>query len=135
MPGNEEKEGLQEELQEHCKTWSRSARNRGVVKNLPDNPKRFTQHIYLLTRQSFFSGRFYFEVQVKDKTAWCIGVARESIDRKCQIIGTPEMGYWTLYFNKDELLFDNYPAVRLPLRAELQKVGMFVDYDGSGLPR
>ena len=51
------------------------------------------------------------------------------LDRKCQIIGTPEMGYWTLYFNKDELLFDNYPAVRLPLRAELQKVGMFVDYD------
>ncbi|CAL8406745.1 unnamed protein product [Arctogadus glacialis] len=101
----------------------------GSVKKLLDNPKRFTQHIYILTRQNFSSGRFYFEVQVKDKTAWRIGVARESIDRKCQIIVTPETGYWTLYLNKDELLFNNNPAVRLPLRAELQKVGVFVDYD------
>ncbi|CAL8389361.1 unnamed protein product [Boreogadus saida] len=55
----------------------------GVVKKLLDNPKRFAHHIYILTRQNFSSGRFYFEVQVKDKTAWRIGVARESIDRKC----------------------------------------------------
>ncbi|CAL8395310.1 unnamed protein product [Arctogadus glacialis] len=67
----------------------------GVEKRLPDNPKRFTQCTFVLTRQSFSSGRFYFEVQVKDKTAWWLGVARESIDRT----------------------------------AELQKVGVFVDYD------
>ncbi|CAL8389388.1 unnamed protein product [Boreogadus saida] len=50
-------------------------------KELPDNPKRFTEYVYVLTRQSFSSGRFYFEVQVKDKTGWCLGVARESINR------------------------------------------------------
>ncbi|CAL8366563.1 unnamed protein product [Lota lota] len=53
----------------------------GVWKTLPDNPKRFTQKLNVLTRQSFSSGRFYFEVQVKDKTQWCLGVARESINR------------------------------------------------------
>ncbi|XP_056431780.1 E3 ubiquitin-protein ligase TRIM47-like [Gadus chalcogrammus] len=46
----------------------------GVVKKLPDNPKRFTYYA-CLTRQSFSSGRFYFEVQVKDKTIWRLGVA------------------------------------------------------------
>ncbi|XP_059905102.1 zinc finger protein RFP-like [Gadus macrocephalus] len=51
-----------------------------VWKELPDNPKRFTQGACVLTRQSF-SWRFYFEVQVKDKTGWCLGVARESIHR------------------------------------------------------
>ncbi|CAL8406925.1 unnamed protein product [Arctogadus glacialis] len=66
----------------------------GVRKKLPDNPKRFTNSMFVLTRRSF-SGSFYFEVQVKDKTEWCLGVARESIARK----------------------------------AELQKVGVFVDYD------
>ncbi|CAL8335290.1 unnamed protein product [Gadus morhua 'NCC'] len=29
-------------------------------------------------KQSFSSGRFYFEVQVKDKTGWCLGVAGEA---------------------------------------------------------
>ncbi|CAL8389893.1 unnamed protein product [Boreogadus saida] len=98
----------------------------GVVKELPDNPKRFTQCVCVLTRQSFSSGRFYFEVQVEDKTEWCLGVARESIERNGEIIATPETGYWTLNYDEDGLLFND---VRLPLRAELQKVGVFVDYD------
>ncbi|CAL8389343.1 unnamed protein product [Boreogadus saida] len=98
-------------------------------RRLSDNPKRFTQCVCVLTRQSFASGRFYFEVQVKDKTQWRLGVARESINRKGHITVTPEKGYWSLYFDKDGLVFRDDPAVSLPLRAELQKVGVFVDYD------
>ncbi|XP_056443666.1 zinc finger protein RFP-like [Gadus chalcogrammus] len=101
----------------------------GVRKKLPDNPKRFTKYINVLTRQSFSSGRFYFEVQVKDKTAWYIGVARESIVRNGETVITPENGYWTLYYDEDGLLFSDNPDVCLPLRAEIQKVGVFVDYD------
>ncbi|CAL8235745.1 unnamed protein product [Boreogadus saida] len=101
----------------------------GVRKILPDNPKRFTQYTFVLTRQSFSSGRFYFEVQVKDKTEWCLGAARESIDRNDWTECTPETGYWTLDYDNDGLIFNDDPAVRLPLRAELQKVGVFVDYD------
>ncbi|CAL8335286.1 unnamed protein product [Gadus morhua 'NCC'] len=74
-------------------------------------------------------GRFYFEVQVKDKTAWRLGVVRESIDRTGETERTPETGYWTLNYNEDGLVFRDKPEVRLPLRAELQKVGVFVDYD------
>ncbi|CAL8283663.1 unnamed protein product [Gadus morhua 'NCC'] len=96
---------------------------------LPDNPKRFTNGTYVLTRQSFSSGRFYFEVQVKDNTQWCLGVARESINRKGDIRLSPETGYWFLNYYKDGLVFGDNPDVRLPLRAELQKVGVFVDYD------
>ncbi|XP_059904584.1 zinc finger protein RFP-like [Gadus macrocephalus] len=103
--------------------------DRGVVKILPDNPKRFTRKIYVLTRQSFSSGRFYFEVQVKDKTSWYLGVARESINRIALTEVTPETGYWTLDCDKDWMVFRDDPDVRLPLRAELQKVGVFVDYD------
>ncbi|CAL8389721.1 unnamed protein product [Boreogadus saida] len=103
-----------------------------VVKKLPDNPKRFTLRKYVLTRQSFSSGRFYFEIQVKDKIGWCLGVARESIHRIGEIIETPETGFWILYFNKGVLVFNDAPDVRLPLRRTsppLQKVGVFVDYD------
>ncbi|XP_030200372.1 E3 ubiquitin-protein ligase TRIM39-like [Gadus morhua] len=101
----------------------------GVEKKLPDNPKRFTRFLYVLTRQSFSSGRFYFEVQVKDKTGWRLGVARESIDRIGQTDRTPETGYWTLLYYQDVLVFRDNPSVCLPLRAGLQKVGVFVDYD------
>uniref|UniRef100_A0A8C5C7A1 Uncharacterized protein n=1 Tax=Gadus morhua TaxID=8049 RepID=A0A8C5C7A1_GADMO len=102
----------------------------GVRKELPDNPKRFTWFTCaVLTRQSFSSGRFYFEVQVKDKTVWGLGVARESIDKTRWTRWTPETGYWTLDYNKDKLVFNDNPDVRLPLRARLQKVGVFVDYD------
>ncbi|XP_059905039.1 E3 ubiquitin-protein ligase TRIM39-like [Gadus macrocephalus] len=100
-----------------------------VKKELPDNPKRFTQCVCVLTRQSFSSGRFYFEVRVKDKTQWDVGVARESINRNGRIKLSPETGYWTIKFSKVGLVFKDNPAVRLPLRAELQKVGVFVDYD------
>ena len=68
----------------------------GVEKNLPTyylgNLKRFTRYTFVLTRQSFSSGRFYFEVQVKKKSAWWLGVARESIGRRGEIIMTPEKG-------------------------------------------
>ncbi|CAL8406761.1 unnamed protein product [Arctogadus glacialis] len=101
----------------------------GVAKKLTDNPKRFTKYVNVLTRQNFSSGTFYFEVQVKDKTAWRLGVARESIDRIGLIIVTPKTGYWTLYYDEDGMVFNGNTAFRLPLRAELQKVGVFVDYD------
>ncbi|CAL8235192.1 unnamed protein product [Arctogadus glacialis] len=100
-----------------------------VVKKLPDNPKRFTELVYVLTRQSFSSGSFYFEVQVKDKTMWWLGVARESIDIKGDVRLSPETGYWTLYYDEDGLLFSDDLDVCLLSRAELQKVGVFVDYD------
>ncbi|XP_030202054.1 zinc finger protein RFP-like, partial [Gadus morhua] len=101
----------------------------GVAKVLPDNPKRFTKSTLVLTRQSFSSGRFYFEVQVKDKTAWWLGLVRESIDRKGETTWTPETGYWTLFYYKDSFVFIDNPPLCLPLRAGLQKVGVFVDYD------
>ncbi|CAL8339850.1 unnamed protein product [Merluccius merluccius] len=101
----------------------------GVVKNHPDNPKRFTPCVCVLTKQSFSSGRFYFEVQVKDKTTWCLGVARESINRKGYITCTPEKGFWIITFNNDKLVFRDTLDTRLPLREELQRVGVFVDYD------
>ncbi|KAK0150307.1 Zinc finger protein RFP [Merluccius polli] len=107
----------------------KQVRDGDVKKNLPDNRKRFTTHIFVLTRQSFSSGRFYFEVQVKNKTGWRLGVARESIRRKGDLIFTPENGYWNIDFTNDGLVFIDNSDVLLPLRAELQKVGVFVDYD------
>ncbi|XP_031168011.1 E3 ubiquitin-protein ligase TRIM21-like isoform X2 [Sander lucioperca] len=101
-----------------------------VKKNLPNNPERFSLIPCVLGKQSFSSGRFYFEVQVKGKTEWDLGVARESINRKENIPLNPEDGYWTIWMingNEYEALDD--PGVLLSLKSPPQKVGVFVDYE------
>uniref|UniRef100_A0A3Q3F0Q7 Uncharacterized protein n=1 Tax=Labrus bergylta TaxID=56723 RepID=A0A3Q3F0Q7_9LABR len=80
-----------------------------VTKNLPDNPERFSLCVSVLGKQSFSSGRFYFEVQVKGKTGWDLGVVRESINRKGEITLSPDEGLWSIWLrngNEYEALDD-----------------------------
>ncbi|XP_034721096.1 E3 ubiquitin-protein ligase TRIM21-like, partial [Etheostoma cragini] len=101
-----------------------------VRKNLPDNPERFSKCVNVLGKQSFSSGRFYFEVEVKGKTGWDLGVARESINRKGDIILSTEDGYWTIWLrNTNEYKAAAGPSVLLSLKSPPQKVGVFVDYE------
>ncbi|XP_029978601.1 E3 ubiquitin-protein ligase TRIM21-like [Sphaeramia orbicularis] len=99
-------------------------------KNLPDNPQRFTGDWCILAKQSFSSGRFYFEVQVKGKIKWTLGVVRESINRKGLITATPQDGYWTIcLINGNEYYAFADSIVRLSVQSGPQKVGVFVDYE------
>ncbi|XP_044198520.1 E3 ubiquitin-protein ligase TRIM39-like [Thunnus albacares] len=101
-----------------------------VGKNLPDNPERFSDCCCVLGKQSFSSGRFYFEVQVEGKTDWDLGVARESSNRKGDITLNPLNGYWTIWLrNGNEYSACNNPPVHLSLKSQPQKVGVFVDYE------
>ncbi|XP_059191732.1 E3 ubiquitin-protein ligase TRIM21-like isoform X2 [Centropristis striata] len=101
-----------------------------VKKNLPDNPERFTCYGNVFSKQSFSSGRFYYEVQVKGKTEWGLGVARESINRKGLITLEPQNGYWTIWLrNENEYKAGAGPSVRLSLKSRPEKVGVFVDYE------
>uniref|UniRef100_A0A3B4WDN4 Pyrin-like n=1 Tax=Seriola lalandi dorsalis TaxID=1841481 RepID=A0A3B4WDN4_SERLL len=101
-----------------------------VKKNLPDNPERFSYCVFVLGKQSFSSGRFYFDVQVKGKTEWTLGVARESINRKGDITLIPEDGNWAICLrNGNEYIAGNDPAVLLTLKSQPEKVGVFVDHE------
>ncbi|XP_026014250.1 E3 ubiquitin-protein ligase TRIM21-like [Astatotilapia calliptera] len=101
-----------------------------VRKKLPDNPERFSYCVMVLGEQSFSSGRFYFEVQVKGKTKWDLGVATESINRKGNITLSPQDGFWTVWLrngNEYEACADS--PVDLCLHPGPEKVGVFVDYE------
>ncbi|KAI2653130.1 E3 ubiquitin-protein ligase TRIM39 [Labeo rohita] len=101
-----------------------------IKQKLPDNPKRFDRYVNVLGKEGFSSGRFYFEVQVKKKTGWDLGVARESIDRKGKNSLCPNNGYWTVVLrNGNEYSGYNNPHVSLSLRVKPQRVGVFVDYE------
>ncbi|KAL3999799.1 hypothetical protein ACER0C_007570 [Sarotherodon galilaeus] len=98
-------------------------------KECPHNPKRFSKFVCVLGKQSFSSGRFYFEVQVKDKTKWILGVVRESVNRKEAITPSPEKGYWTVAEHKNICVALDKPQVHLSLQSVPEKVGVFVDYE------
>ncbi|XP_029303329.1 E3 ubiquitin-protein ligase TRIM47-like [Cottoperca gobio] len=101
-----------------------------VYKEFPDNPERFSYYASVLGKQSFTSGRFYYEVQVTGKTKWDLGVVRESINRKKQITMNPQSGYWTISLrNENEYKALADPRVHLSLRSEPEKVGVLVDYE------
>ncbi|KAJ8416535.1 hypothetical protein AAFF_G00358230 [Aldrovandia affinis] len=70
--------------------------------DLPDNPERFTDCVCILGTEGFSSGRRYWEVQVGKKTQWDLGVARESVNRKGNIVS-----------------------------AQPQTVGVYVDYEAG----
>ncbi|XP_054881141.1 E3 ubiquitin-protein ligase TRIM39-like isoform X2 [Poeciliopsis prolifica] len=98
--------------------------------NLPHDPNRFMSFKYVLGEQSFSSGRFYFEVQVKGKTNWTVGVAKESVSRTDRVRRTPRSGFWSVSVrNQNELFGLSSPPVPLSLNSGLETLGVFVDYE------
>ncbi|XP_058249988.1 nuclear factor 7, brain-like [Hemibagrus wyckioides] len=98
--------------------------------NLSDAPQRFNDCVMVLGKQSFSSGRFYYEVQVRGKTAWDVGVATESINRKGNITLSPQNGLWTVDLrNENQYSACADPPVPLTLREKVEVVGVFVDYE------
>ncbi|KAG1948310.1 E3 ubiquitin-protein ligase TRIM39 [Pimephales promelas] len=109
---------------------AKQVRDGDITQKLPNTPQRFDRYILVLGKEGFSSGRFYFEVQVKGKTAWDLGVVRESINRKGEITLSPSDGYWTVWLrngNEYKALAD--PRVSLCVRVKPQRVGVFVDYE------
>ncbi|KAM9467053.1 E3 ubiquitin-protein ligase TRIM39-like [Clarias gariepinus] len=98
--------------------------------DLPDTPERFNYYAMVLAKQSFSLGRFYYEVQVRGKTDWDLGVATESINRNGEITLQPQDGFWTVVLENE----NQYEAcadfsVPLTLREKVETVGVFVDYE------
>ncbi|XP_053170182.1 E3 ubiquitin-protein ligase TRIM21-like [Scomber japonicus] len=97
-----------------------------VKQNLPDNPERFFPSTAVLGKQSFSSGKFYYEVQVKDKTDWTLGVVRGSINRKRIIDPRPTNGFWTIRL-RNRYMYSAHD--RIYPEPKPQKLGVFVDYE------
>ncbi|KAM9425667.1 E3 ubiquitin-protein ligase TRIM39-like [Pholidichthys leucotaenia] len=103
-----------------------------VEQDVPDDQERFTYLVSVLGKQSFSSGRFYFEVQVKGKTEWALGVVRESINKYGNIRMRPDTGFWTLcLINGNEYGVSEDLPVFFPCSVCPEKVGVFVDYEGG----
>ncbi|XP_035531036.1 E3 ubiquitin-protein ligase TRIM21-like [Morone saxatilis] len=102
-----------------------------MKKTLPKTPERFYPGGGILAKQSFSCGRFYYEVQVKEKMKWDLGVVRESISRKGKVTKNQESGLWILRKANEYKACDGSRDVHLSLTWNPRKIGVFVDYDGG----
>ncbi|GLD48458.1 E3 ubiquitin-protein ligase TRIM39-like protein, partial [Lates japonicus] len=95
--------------------------------------RKFDHQPYVLGKDGFSSGRFYYEVRVSGSTGWVLGVVKESINLQTFLYPTPEEGGWAfggLYNESPEIyLADIANYVTLYMRQRPQTVGVFVDYE------
>ncbi|KAL1006601.1 hypothetical protein UPYG_G00074310 [Umbra pygmaea] len=100
-------------------------------KDYPICKKRFNNSFSVLGNEGFSSGRFYYEVEVKGKTWWWLGVASESIVREGNSTVNSDR-LWTVWLNgQSGYGARSYYPVPLSLRKKPQKVGVFVDYENG----
>ncbi|XP_074505804.1 E3 ubiquitin-protein ligase TRIM39-like [Sebastes fasciatus] len=87
---------------------------------------------FILGKERFSSGRFYYEVQVSGSKGWVLGVVKEPLNGEMISLPMPKDGGWTLcgIYNQDgECLANSFSPATLHVRQRHQTVGVFVDYE------
>ncbi|CAL9704171.1 unnamed protein product [Knipowitschia caucasica] len=99
-------------------------------RNVQDSVHRFDQ-FYVLGKQRF-SQNVYFEVEVKGKTEWTLGVAKESVNRKGTLILEAQNGVWAIGLKEKKYFACARPDIPLTPKAKPERIGVFVDFrEGS----
>ncbi|XP_043533749.1 zinc-binding protein A33-like [Chiloscyllium plagiosum] len=100
---------------------------------IPYTSERFDYWYSALGSEGFTSGRCYWEVKVKNKSEWEIGVVRESAGRKGKIDSCPVNGYWTVWLRAGKIYFatSTRSDALNGLSLNPQKIGIFLDYEGG----
>ncbi|XP_039741479.1 butyrophilin subfamily 1 member A1-like isoform X4 [Pteropus medius] len=111
---------------------NKSVRGGDVFQDLPKCRQRFDTLVCVLGQQIFFKGKHYWEVSVKEKIKWTLGICKDSVCRQGEIQLSPEVGFWTLCLNKknDYQALAN-PRVPLHLEESPEIVGIFLDYEAG----
>ncbi|PWA19145.1 hypothetical protein CCH79_00019252 [Gambusia affinis] len=105
-------------------------RDGGEKPKAPDSPERFDTFGSVLGINRLNRGRSYWEVEVKNKSGWDLGVARRSANRKGVLKVNTDNGYWVaVHFEGRKYAALTVPPTSLPLNEKPQKVGVFVDYE------
>ncbi|XP_036384641.1 erythroid membrane-associated protein-like [Megalops cyprinoides] len=102
--------------------------NRQVLR---DTPERFNYVVCVLGKQGITSGRHYWEIEVKSKTDWTIGVALGNSSRHGKILFDPQEGFWTVRLKDGKYFAQAEDTGSLLLTETPRTVGVYVDYDGG----
>ncbi|XP_049439710.1 nuclear factor 7, brain-like [Epinephelus fuscoguttatus] len=103
-----------------------SVRN-DTKQQLPDNPERNTRYNMVLGSEGFSSGKHSWEVEVGDHPSWCLGVAKESVDRKGELHVSPKHGIWCIMHNDGK--YYNGLGQTVTVKKSLPRIRVQLDYD------
>ncbi|XP_054848832.1 erythroid membrane-associated protein-like isoform X3 [Eublepharis macularius] len=93
-----------------------------------DNPQRFDRIVSVLGSEGFFSGNHYWTVDTGNSTAWDLGVAIRSIQRKGQISLLPIEGFWVLGRSGKDYWAKTDPWTRVTVQRKLSKIGVYLSF-------
>lgn len=94
---------------------------------LPDNPERFDPDTGVLGSVGFTSGKHGWDVSVGSNTAWVVGLAKQSVQRKEKVSSVLKNGYLSVYFYHKMYFAGTSPLTRLNLKKNLQKIRVLLD--------
>ncbi|XP_034645405.1 butyrophilin subfamily 1 member A1-like [Trachemys scripta elegans] len=107
----------------------KSVRRRDTWQDLPNNPERFEYERCVLGCEGFTSGRHYWEVEMGGGEYWAVGVARESVKRKGEIIFETQEGIWAVGHWGSQYLAVTSPRSPLVLKWVPRRIRVFLNYE------
>lgn len=94
----------------------------------PENPRRYDVAIAAVTKTGFTWGKPYWEVQVKGRSCFVVGVASQSAPRKGSLWYSPRNGFWTIQKNKGQHYVQTEPRSLLHLADQLDIIGILINF-------
>ncbi|KAF7207721.1 E3 ubiquitin-protein ligase TRIM35 [Nothobranchius furzeri] len=90
--------------------------SRGEKWKVPDNPERFECHGVVMASEGYVEGIHSWVVEVGDNTAWFVGVATETFQRKGRV--NIRSGLWAVAFSKGNysIISHQSPTIYHPKR-------------------
>ncbi|XP_063344935.1 nuclear factor 7, brain-like [Pelmatolapia mariae] len=104
-----------------------SVRCGDTEQQLPDNQERNIKYPTVFGSEGFSSGKHSWEVEVGDHPDWVIGLSEESVERKGELLASPEYGIWCLLHKNGK--YTNCDGQTVTVKKSLQRIRVQLDYD------
>ncbi|XP_060680525.1 E3 ubiquitin-protein ligase TRIM39-like isoform X1 [Hemiscyllium ocellatum] len=118
----------------------RSVQYNPIPTSVQDNSARFEYSFNVLANESFSSGKHYWEVKVRNKDGWNIGVTYCSISRKGKgketVLGKNKYSWSIQMVDKEYYAVHADESILLDLNSrdhKCERLGIFVDYEEGRL--
>ncbi|XP_053902585.1 butyrophilin subfamily 1 member A1-like isoform X1 [Malaclemys terrapin pileata] len=104
-----------------------------ITEEQPEDLDIVDSYRCVLGYERFNSGRHYWEVELKNKTMWHLGVCADSENRERYKSIAPEGGYWAIRLWNGECKALSTPRTTITLEMKPTRVGIFLDYEAAEL--
>uniref|UniRef100_A0A3Q3W4M9 Uncharacterized protein n=1 Tax=Mola mola TaxID=94237 RepID=A0A3Q3W4M9_MOLML len=94
-------------------------------------PHRLNKYLYLPENMAVCKGKFFFEVETKERSGWFLGVVRESNFRKRTFSLNTRDGSWIIRLQNNMCTALQFAPVSFHLTRKPESVTVFLDYDNG----